>query len=108
MNYFVLEESIRFEASWKTAYNLTLILTEYRYKFSKTIYVNTITDYGLYQDLTSTNNPKKIKKLIGLGIGTVIQTPNGLLRINLTNGGANTQEIQLYNTIINICYNVKF
>ena len=86
----------------------SLILTEYRYKFSKTIYVNTITDYGLYQDLTSTNNPKKIKKLIGLGIGTVIQTPNGLLKINLTNGGSNTQEIQLYNTIINICYNVKF
>lgn len=86
----------------------SLILTEYRYKFSKTIYVNTITDYGLYQDLTSTNNPKKIKKLIGLGIGTVIQTPNGLLKINLTNGGVNAQEIQLYNTIINICYNVKF
>jgi hypothetical protein len=86
----------------------SLILTEYRYKFSKTIYVNTITDYGLYQDLTSTNNPKKIKKLIGLGIGTVIQTPNGLLKINLTNGGLNTQEIQLYNTIVNICYNVKF
>ncbi|SDZ02913.1 hypothetical protein SAMN05444397_103135 [Flavobacterium aquidurense] len=86
----------------------SLILTEYRYKFSKTIYVNTITDYGLYQDLTSVINPNKIKKLIGLGIGSVIQTPNGLLKINLTNGGANVQEIQLYNTIINICYNVKF
>jgi hypothetical protein len=86
----------------------SLILTEYRYKFSKNIYVNTITDYGLYQDLTSTINPNKVKKLIGLGIGSVIQTPNGLLKINLTNGGSNVQEMQLYNTIINICYNVKF
>lgn len=85
-----------------------LILTEYRYKFSKNIYANTITDYGLYQDLTSTINPNKIKKLIGLGIGTVILTPNGLLKINLTNGGTKVQEMQLYNTIINICYNVKF
>lgn len=86
----------------------SLILTEYRYQFSKNIYVNTIADYGLYQDLTSTINPDKIKKLIGVGIGTVIQTTNGLLKINLTNGGANLQEMQLYNTIINICYNVKF
>jgi hypothetical protein len=95
------------ENSLQSNFN-SLILTEYRYKFSKNIYVNTITDYGLYQDLTSITNPNKIKKLIGLGIGTLIQTPNGLLKINLTNGGSNVQEIQLYNTIINICYNVKF
>lgn len=86
----------------------SLILTEYRYQFSKNIYINTITDYGLYQDLTSVNNPNKIKKLIGLGIGTTIQTTNGKLRINLTNGAENAQKIQLYNTIINLCYNVKF
>jgi hypothetical protein len=95
------------ENSLQSNFN-TLILTEYRYKFSKNIYINTIADYGLYQDLTSTINPNKIKKLIGVGIGSVIQTPNGLLKITLTNGGSNTQEIQLYNTIINICYNVKF
>lgn len=85
-----------------------LILTEYRYKFSNNIYAHTIADYGIYQDLTSTIEPNKTKKLIGLGLGTVLQTPNGLLRINLTNGGKNAQELQLYNTIVNICYNVKF
>jgi hypothetical protein len=95
------------ENSLQSNFN-TLILTEYRYKFSQNIYINTIADFGLYQDLTSSINPNKIKNLIGLGIGSVIQTPNGLLKINLTNGGANTQELQLYNTIINICYNVKF
>ncbi|WP_225585406.1 hypothetical protein [Flavobacterium sp. MDT1-60] len=95
------------ENSLQSNFN-SLILTEYRYKFSKNIYVNTITDYGLYQDLTNKTNSNKIKKLIGLGIGTLIQTPNGLLKISLTNGTQNVQEIQLYNTIINICYNVKF
>ncbi|WP_431243092.1 hypothetical protein ACQ9BO_26450 [Flavobacterium sp. P21] len=85
-----------------------LILTEYRYKFSKNIYIHTITDYGIYQDLTSTIDPNKTKKLFGVGIGSVLQTPNGLLKINLTNGGQDIQEIQLYNTIVNICYNVKF
>lgn len=95
------------ENSLQSNFN-SLILTEYRYKFSKNIYVNTIADYCVYQDLTSTITPNKIKKLIGVGIGSVLQTTNGILKISLTNGGANVQEIQLYNTIINICYNVKF
>ncbi|MBF4492963.1 hypothetical protein IR010_10455 [Flavobacterium sp. MR2016-29] len=95
------------ENSLQSNFN-TLILTEYRYKFSQNIYINTIADFGLYQDLTSSINPNKIKNLIGVGIGSVIQTPNGLLKITLTNGGATTQELQLYNTIINLCYNVKF
>jgi len=85
-----------------------LILTEYRYVASKNLYINSILDYGLYQDLTSNTNKNKIKKLIGIGVGTAIQTTNGLLKITLTNGGQNTSELQLYNTIINICYNVKF
>lgn len=84
------------------------ILTEYRYIVSPNLYINSILDYGIYQDLTSVSDPNKIKKLIGIGIGTSIQTPNGLININLTNGGNKTQELQLYNTIINICYNVKF
>ncbi|MFB3389245.1 hypothetical protein [Flavobacterium sp. LAR06] len=95
------------ENSLQSNFN-SLILTEYRYQFSKNIYANTITDYGLYQDLTTISDPEKIKKLIGLGIGTTIQTTNGLLTITLTNGGSNTSELQLYNTIVNLCYNVKF
>lgn len=85
-----------------------LILTEYRHIPSKSLYVNSIIDYGLYQDLTSTTNKNKVKKLIGIGVGTGIQTTNGLLKITLTNGAENASELQLYNTIINICYNVKF
>ncbi|MFZ0596068.1 MAG: hypothetical protein WAM46_03730, partial [Flavobacterium sp.] len=86
----------------------TMILTEYRFIVSKNLYINSIIDYGIYQDLTNVKNTHKIKNLTGIGIGTTIQTANGLLRINLTNGGARLQEIQLFNTIVNICYNVKF
>jgi hypothetical protein len=83
-------------------------LTEYRYMFSKSAYIHSIADYAIYQDLTNISNPKKIKNLIGIGIGVGIETKNGILRIILTNGQQNQQEIQLYNTIVNICYNVKF
>lgn len=85
-----------------------LILTEYRYLVAKNLYVNSIVDYGLYQDITSNLNQNRIKKLTGIGIGTIIQTTNGLIKITLTNGGEKINELQLYNTIINICYNVKF
>lgn len=95
------------ENSLQSNFN-SLILTEYRYKFSKNMYINTIADYGLYQDLTNSISPNKIKKLIGLGVGAVIQTANGFLKINLANGVPKIQEIQLYNTILTICYNVKF
>lgn len=86
----------------------SLILTEYRYKISKKFYSHSIIDYGVYQDLTTQSNRQKINKLIGFGIGIVAETANGLLKINLTNGTQNNDQIHLYNTIINICYNVKF
>ncbi|KAF2513478.1 BamA/TamA family outer membrane protein [Flavobacterium foetidum] len=85
-----------------------LLLTEYRYLLSPNIYINSIVDYGIYQDLTTSTNPKKIKNLTSFGIGATLNTINGILRINLTNGVENGQDLQLYNSIINICYNVKF
>ena len=85
-----------------------MLLTEYRYLISKNLYINSILDYAIYQDLTNSQNPNKIENLTGIGIGTNIQTTSGLLRINLTNGGTKLKEIQLFNTIVNICYNVKF
>ena len=87
---------------------ISSILTEYRFIVSKNLYLHSISDYAVYRDLTLTNTRKKNNKLIGLGLGTGVQTPNGLLKITLTNGANRLEELQLYNTIINICYNVKF
>lgn len=87
---------------------MSSILTEYRYIVSKNLYIHSIIDYGLYQDVTSNILSKKIKKLTGIGFGIATQTANGLLRITLTNGTTNNDDIQLYNSIINLCYNVKF
>lgn len=87
---------------------VTLIITEYRYLASNKIYINSILDYALFQDLTSATDPEKMKKLIGIGFGANIYTTNGIFKINLTNGAENLSSLQLYNTIVNICYNVKF
>jgi hypothetical protein len=84
------------------------ILTEYRYVVSKNLYINSILDYGIYQDLTRNESSSKIDKLTGIGAGATILTTNGILKINLTNSLVNSQNLKLYNTIVNICYNVKF
>ncbi|CAA9200576.1 BamA/TamA family outer membrane protein [Flavobacterium collinsii] len=86
----------------------SMLLTEYRYKVSNNLYINSIIDFAIYQDLTNNQNLNKLQKLSGVGIGTTIQTTSGLLRINLSNGGENLQEIKLFNTIVSIYYNVKF
>ena len=75
---------------------------------SKNLYINSILDYGVYQDLTRNKSSTKIDKLTGMGAGATILTKNGILKINLTNSLINGQNLKLYNTIINICYNVKF
>ncbi|WP_236025410.1 outer membrane protein assembly factor [Flavobacterium geliluteum] len=87
---------------------VSALITEYRYIVSRNLYLHSITDYAIYQDLTRSNNPKKIEKLIGLGAGLGLQTQNGIIKINISNSVHERQKIELYNTIINICYNVKF
>lgn len=83
---------------------LIAILTEYRYIVSPSLYLNTIMDYGYYQD-KSTINQGYIK---GFGFGIGLQTKNGLLKIALTNGSTKNQEIKFNNTIATINYNIAF
>jgi hypothetical protein len=81
------------------------ILTEYRYVLSSSIYINSITDIGL---LKNTLINSKTMLLYSFGLGTAITTTNGLLKINLSNGVLENQQLDFYNTVLQICYNVKF
>lgn len=83
---------------------MTAFISEYRYVISQDLFIHTIMDYGYYQDKNSGNSGN----LLGLGLGMGVQTKNGLLKIAIANGSTKTQEIKFYNTIITICYNVKF
>lgn len=85
-----------------------LFITEYRYLLSSNLYIHTILDYGIYQDQTSIKNNKKFNSLISAGVGLGLLTKNGLLKIIIANGSTNDAEIKFYNSILSICYNVKF
>ncbi|WP_264566651.1 BamA/TamA family outer membrane protein [Flavobacterium sp. N3904] len=87
---------------------MTSIISEYRYLLSSKFYLNSILDYCLYKDPTSITNKNKLKKILGIGLGLGIQTSNGLLKFAVANGKSENQQIEFYNTIITISYNVKF
>lgn len=84
------------------------LMTEYRYLVSQTFYFNSILDYCYYEDPTITIGENKNEKLLGIGMGLGIQTPNGLLKFAITNGKTKNEELKFYNTNITISYNVKF
>ena len=90
------------------AYFTTSILTEYRHILSSNLYVHSILDYCIYKNKSDTQQTDKTEKLLGIGLGFGLQTKNGLLKFALANGSTQNQQIEIYNTIIHICYNVKF
>lgn len=90
------------------ASNANLLITEYRYLTSSKLFLHNILDYGIYQDQTSEENSKKINTLLSFGVGFGLLTQNGLLRVIVANGSTNNSKITFYNSMLTICYNVKF
>ncbi len=88
--------------------NTNLILTEYRYVATQNLYIHSIIDYGIYQDQTNLIDNKKFNNLISVGIGLGLVTKNGLLTLIIANGRINKTEMKFQDSILNICYNVKF
>jgi hypothetical protein len=84
------------------------LLTEYRYNVTPNLYINSILDYALFKDRSQKENPEKINNLNSLGLGIGIRTNNGILKISVTNGTNNYNNINFFNSIANISYNVKF
>ncbi|MFV8335357.1 hypothetical protein ACNQF7_04625 [Flavobacterium sp. RSP29] len=90
------------------AYFTTSILTEYRYLLSPNLYAHSILDYCIYKNKSRIEQIDNTEKILGIGLGFGLQTKNGLLKFALANGSTQNQQIEIYNTIIHISYNVKF
>jgi len=86
----------------------TTIISEYRYLLSPSLYLHSIIDYGYFRDHSSKEKNNYRGDLLGVGLGFGLQTKNGLLKVAFANGSSKNKEVKFYNTIIHICYNVKF
>lgn len=82
----------------------TSILTEYRYKITNNLYINSIIDYGYFRDTSNSIDGK----IFSFGIGTGILTKNGLLKLVYANGSTSNQEKKLNNSILHISLSVNF
>jgi hypothetical protein len=101
--------SIRgFEENSLEAQYFSSIITEYRHIISPQIYLHTVLDYCIYKDPFNFEKETNIDVLTTIGIGMGIVSKGGLFKLILANGSSKNQELKFYNTIINICYNVKF
>lgn len=78
--------------------------TEYRYKVTNSLYVNSIIDLAYYENqILDTKN-----KLLGFGFGFGILTQAGLLKLNYSNGSVEDQAIKLSNSKLHISLTATF
>ncbi len=75
-------------------------MAELRYAISPSLYVNTVTDYGFFQDETTNQNGQ----LTGFGAGFGLLTKNGVLQFIYANGQQNSQG----NSIVHLNYKIGF
>ena len=82
----------------------TSILSEYRYVLSPSLYINSIIDYGFFQDKTTNTSDT----LLGIGFGFGLLTKNGLFNFVYANGSTKNQAIQFSNSIVQISLKAIF
>lgn len=87
-----------------TANNIITINTEYRYKLSSTIYVNSVIDLAHFKN----NIYNQKETLYGFGLGVGILTKGGLLRFIYANGKNQTETFNFSNSKIHLSLKAVF
>jgi len=83
---------------------VSVLISEYRYKFSPNLFMHSIIDYGYFKD----NTTNLSNKPLGFGLGFGLLTNNGLLNFIYANGIDNKQIVKLSNSIIHISFKSFF
>ena len=90
--------SIRgFEENSIDASGLVVIVSEYRYQLSPTLYVHSIIDAASFETPRQSN-----QKLYGFGFGFGLLTNAGLLKFNLANGKTETQNFKFSDSKVHL------
>lgn len=97
--------SIRgFEENSLYANLYTVINTEYRYRLSNTLFVNSVLDAAYYEN----KNLSIKQKLFGFGFGFGLLTNSGLLKFNYSGGKIENQVFKLSDSKIHISLSTQF
>ncbi len=82
----------------------TMLLTEFRYSATPSLYVYAVADYAYYDDKTT----NKSGSLSGFGAGFGLLTKGGLFNLIYANGSSIGQKTDFGNSIIHLSYKVGF
>lgn len=82
----------------------TMLLTEFRYSVTPSLYVYTVADYAYYDDKTTS----KSMSLSGFGAGFGLLTKGGLINLVYANGSSIGQKTDLGNSIVHLSFKVGF
>lgn len=98
-------KSVRgFEENSLIASSFYSLQTEIRYFLSSDLYVNSVLDYGYYQ-----NELVNLKEnLVSFGFGIGLNTKGGLLRLIFANGRSSQQKFNFQNTQVHLSLNTFF
>lgn len=93
-----------FEENSLIASSFYSLQTEIRYFLSSDLYVNSVLDYGYYQ-----NELVNLKEnLVSFGFGIGLNTKGGLLRLIFANGRSSQQKFNFQNTQVHLSLNTFF
>ncbi|MBJ7881337.1 hypothetical protein JEM65_11845 [Gelidibacter salicanalis] len=97
--------SIRgFEENSLLANLFGVLNTEYRYKVTNSLYINSIIDLAYYENQSLATQ----SKLLGLGFGFGVLTQAGLFKLNYSNGSSEDQTIKVSDSKVHLSLTATF
>ena len=82
----------------------TVINTEYRYQFSNALYVNSLLDFGYFENEVLNLQ----EELYSFGFGLGLNTQSGILKLNIANGLSTNQDFDLAQTKVHLLFTTRF
>ncbi len=82
----------------------TVINSEYRYQFSQALYVNSLLDFGYFENEVFDQQ----EELYSFGFGLGLNTRSGILKLNIANGFAKNQNLDFGQTKVHLLFVTNF
>lgn len=87
-----------------TANSVNILISEYRYRLSEGLFVNSVFDYANFENKLLNQN----ENLFGFGFGFGVLTNSGLLRFIYANGKTENEKVKFSNSKIHLSLTANF
>ena len=87
-----------------TANSVNILISEYRYRLSEGLFVNSVLDYANFENKLLNQN----ENLFGFGFGFGVLTNSGLLRFIYANGKTENEKVKFSNSKIHLSLTANF